>query len=268
MFQKHACCRSRRRCAMSLKKVIKDTLIIAKIKSIPDIKRQPAVLIMLIGLAAIPLFFIGLFSSGPDAESAFNSGLIGVIVTSIGFLGIGASIQDITWDRYVKLREMVVAMPVHPISYAMGLTLGALIFALPGFAAFTVYGFYRGLFDWYSLLVMLGAMFVCFMGLAVIGFTIATYQHKTSPNTLGILANILSFVFVFLPPVYYSEKMLGDLSWVAFLLPTSNAAAIIRYATGITDWDSTAYMLHWVFMFLTVAIFSILVVKKARWREP
>ena len=254
---------------MNLKKMIRDILIIAWMKSIPDLKRQPLILVILAGLAAIPLFFIGLFGG----ESMLNIGIVGVIVSSIGFIGIAASIQDITWDRYVKFREMVVAMPVHPISYAMGLTLGALIFALPGFLAFTAYGIYRGLFDIGSLLIMFGAMFMCFMGISLIGFTIATYQHKTSPNSLGIVANLLSFLFVFLPPVYYSESMLENvggmnLTWIAYTLPTTNAAAIIRYATGLTAWNGEAYMLHWLFMFITVGIFAILVVRKARWREP
>ena len=254
---------------MTLKKMILDTYRIAWLKAIPDLKRQPAVLLIMVGLAAIPLFFIGLFGG----ESMLDVGLVGVIVSSIGFLAIAASIQDLTWDRYVKLREMIVAMPVHPVSYAMGITLGALFFALPGFLAFTAFGIWRGLFDIWSLLIMFAAMFMCFMGLAVIGFTIATYQHKTSPNTLGILANILSFLFVFLPPVYYSEQMLTnvggmDLSWIAYTLPTTNAAAIIRYATGLTPWDGQAYMLHWLFLFITVGLFAVLVVKKARWREP
>ena len=88
-----------------------------------------------------------------------------------------------------------------------------------------------------------------------------------------MLANILAFLFVFLPPVYYSESMLVDvggidLSWISYLLPTTNAAAIIRFDTGLTPWDGGAYMLHWLFMFITVAIFSVLVVRKARWREP
>jgi ABC-type multidrug transport system permease subunit len=163
---------------------------------------------------------------------------------------------------------MVVAMPVHPLSYAMGLTLGFLIFSFPGFIAFLLFGVYRGLFDPVSILLTLAAMVLCWLGLAAMGFTIATYQNKASPNTLGIIANILSFGFVFLPPVYYSETMLGSLSWVVYILPTSNAAAIIRYATGLTAWDSTAFMLHWVVMLVTVVVFSALVVKKARWREP
>jgi len=255
---------------MNVMKMLRDTWIIAYMKSVPDIKRQPLMLLILVGLSAIPLFFIGLF--GGDDPAVFRIGLAGVIVSSIGFIAITASIQDLTFDRYVKLREMVVAMPVHPLSYAMGLTLGFLIFAFPGFIAFLIYGVYLGMFDVFSILATLAAMVLCWLGLAAIGFTFATYLSKTSPNTLGIVANILSFGFVFLPPVYYSETMLTnlggfDFSWIVYLFPTSNAAAIIRYSTGLTEWDSMTYMLHWLVMIITVVVFSLLVVKKSRWRE-
>lgn len=255
---------------MNIKKIIKDAWIIAYMKSMPDIKRQPLMLIFMVALAATPLFFIGLFAGGENAAEAFQIGLIGVMVSSVGFIAISASIQDLTYDRYVKLREMVVAMPVHPLSYSMGITLGYLIFSFPGFIAFTIYGIFLGMFDLFSLAVVFASMILCWLALSAIGFTIATYQHKTSPNTLGIISNILSFVFVFLPPVYYSEEMMGDLSWIVYLLPTSNAAALMRYssASDLVTWDQTAFMLHWIILILTVVVFTVLVVKKAQWREP
>jgi ABC-2 type transport system permease protein len=246
-----------------MSKILKDTLIIARMKSIPDLKRQPLIMVLLTLFAAMPLFFITIFGN----EDMLNVGLIGVIVSSIGFLGITASIQDLTWDRYVKMREMVVAMPVHPMAYAMGLTLAALIFALPATVIFMGLGVYRGIFDIGSFLVAIGALVMCWLSLSVIGFTIAPYQRKASPNTVGIIANLLAFVFVFMPPVYYSEEMLGDLSWIAFIFPTSNAAAIMRYSTGMVAWDPNAYAMHWLAMLLIVFVFSILVIKKARWRD-
>jgi ABC-2 type transport system permease protein len=247
-----------------MRKILRDAFIIAWMKSIPDLKRQPLIIVLLTGLSAIPLFFIVLFG-GSDM---LNAGLVGVIVSSIGFIGVSASIQDLTWDRYVKMREMVVAMPVSAISYSIGITLGFLLFALPGFALFMGIGVYTGLLNLPSMLITLIAMAFCWLGLAVMGFTIATYQQKASPNTLGIIANLLSFLFVFLPPVYYPKAMLGSFSWLSYLLPTSNAAEIIRYATAQTAWDQTSYIYHWIALVVTVILFTILVVKKSRWREP
>jgi len=238
-------------------------MIIGIMRSIPEIKRQPLLILMFAGISAIPLIFIGIFGG----EEMLNFGLIGAMVSSVGFLAISTSIQEISWDRYVKLREMIVAMPVHPMSYAMGLTIGALILSLPGFIVFLIVAALRDLITIVSLIQILVAVTLCWGALSVIGFTIATYMHKASPNTLSVVANILSFAFVFLPPVYYPELLLGAHSWLSYIIPTSNAAAIIRYSTGVVPMDTSALALHWVILIITVIVFALLVIKKSRWRE-
>lgn len=244
-------------------KVVRDAFLIAYMKSIPDLKRQPGIIVMLTAIGAIPLFFIVLFGGA----GMLKMGMMGVIVSTIGFAGIAAPIQDVTWDRYVKLREMIVAMPVHPLSYALGVNLASLIFALPGFLIFLGIGIVMGFFTPFSLLAALGVLFLCWFCLSVMGFAIATHLYRTAPNTLGLISNILALGFVFLPPVYYSETMLGSYAWVAYLLPTSNAAAVIRYATGINRMDPMAFAAHWIAIAVLAAAFGALAVAKARWRE-
>jgi ABC-2 type transport system permease protein len=243
--------------------ILRNAGIIGFMRAIPELKRQPLLLVVFAGISAIPLIFIGIFGG----EEMLNYGLVGAMVSSVGFIAISTSIQEISWDRYVKMREMIVAMPVHPLSYAMGLTIGALILALPGFVLFLVIAAMRNLLTIVSLLQIIAAVAFCWITLSVIGFTIATYMFKASPQTLGVVANILSFVFVFLPPVYYPESFMGTYSWIAYIMPTSNAAAIIRYSTGLTPMDVTAYGMHWLVLLITVAVFAVIVVKKSRWRE-
>jgi ABC-type multidrug transport system permease subunit len=243
--------------------IIRNSIIIGLMRSVPEIKRQPLLLLMITGISAIPLIFIGVFGR----EGMLDFGLIGAMVSSVGFLAVSTSIQEISWDRYVKLREMIVAMPVHPISYAIGLTISALLLSLPGFIIYLIVAAFRDLITIISLLQILGAVVLCWIALSVIGFTIATYMYKASPNTLGIVANILSFAFIFLPPVYYPEFFMGSYSWISFILPTSNAAAIIRYSTGTVPMDVNALTLHWVLLIVTVIIFTVIVLKKSRWRE-
>lgn len=111
---------------MNLKSV-KDALTIAALKSIPDFKRQPLMLIMIGLISSIPLFFILVFGG----SGQIGYGLVGAMVSTISFIGIAAAIQDITVDRYLKIREMIVAMPVHPISYAVGVALAPLVVSAP-----------------------------------------------------------------------------------------------------------------------------------------
>jgi ABC-type multidrug transport system permease subunit len=244
-------------------RIIRNALIIGFMRSIPEIKRQPLIILMFAGISAIPLIFIGVFGG----ERMLNFGLIGAMVSSVGFLAISSSIQEIAWDRYVKLREMIVAMPVHPMSYALGLTIGAFILSMPGFIIFLVIAAVRNLLTIISLIQILFAVTLCWGALSVIGFTIATFMYKASPNTLSVVANILSFAFVFLPPVYYPELFMGSYSWVSYIFPTSNAAAIIRYSTGVVPMNVNALALHWIVLIITVAAFAVLVIKKSRWRE-
>jgi len=244
-------------------RIVRNAAIIGMMRAVPEVKRQPLLILMFAGISAIPLIFIGIFGG----ERMLNYGLIGAMVSSVGFIAISTSIQEISWDRYVKLREMIVAMPVHPMSYAMGLTIGALILSLPGFVIFLIVAALRNLITIVSLLQILVGVVLCWIALSVIGFTIATYMYKASPNTLSVVANILSFAFVFLPPVYYPEQFMGTYSWVSYIFPTSNAAAIIRYSTGVTPMDASALALHWIVLLITVAVFAALVIKKSRWRE-
>src|SRR3989304_1640482 len=112
---------------MSITKILRDTLIITWIKSSPDFRRNPLLLLLLATVGAIPLFFMTIVGGG----GLIVHGLIGAMVSSISFTGVIAGIQDLSWDRYVKIREMIVAMPVHPASYALGIALAPLLLSVP-----------------------------------------------------------------------------------------------------------------------------------------
>ena len=117
---------------MKITKILKDTLIIAWIKSYPDLRRNPLLLLLLAVVGAIPLFFMLVFSGG----GLLIHGLIGAMISSVAFIGVLAGIQDIAWDRYIKIREMIVAMPVHPASYALGIALAPLLLSIPSIIFF------------------------------------------------------------------------------------------------------------------------------------
>ena len=107
----------------------RDTLIIAELKAIPDLKRQPLILMVMGLISAHPLLHAGFLR--PNQQ-----GLIGAMISTVGFIGIASAIKDVTYDRYLKIREMIVAMHVHPISYMVGAALAPLLFASPGVAFF------------------------------------------------------------------------------------------------------------------------------------
>ncbi len=241
--------------------MIKDAFVIAALKSIPDLKRQPLMLMMIGLISAVPLFFLMIFGG------EISYGFIGAMISTVGFIGIVSAIQDITWDRYIKVREMIVAMPVHPLSYMLGAAMAPLIFSAPGIVFFLAIALGFGFLPLQSLGWTIVALLMCWAVLSSIGFVISTYLKKTSAYTLSNVSNILGLGLIFIPPVYYPEEMLGGISWIAVLFPTSNAAGLIRAYSGLSSLTLEIIMIRWLVLLAMMIVSILLVVFKAKWRE-
>jgi len=244
-------------------KVIRDSLIIAWMKSYPDLKRNPLMMIFLAMISAIPLFFMIIFSGG----GMLIHGLIGAMVSTVGFLGVASAIGEISWDRYIKLREMMVAMPVHPISYAMGIALAPLLLSIPSLFLFGGIAAFWGIFNLITLFWTVAGLLVCWAAMSTMSFLVSTYLSKASPWLLNQISNILGIGLIFVPPVYYPETMLGNLSWISALIPTSNVAGLIRAYVGLSPLSTETIVIRWLILIITTVIFVVLTSVKTRWRE-
>lgn len=246
---------------MKIGKIVRDALVIAALKAIPDLKRQPLMLMVMGLISAFPLFFILIFGG------EISYGLIGAMISTVGFIGIAAAIQDITWDRYVKIRQMIVAMPVHPVSYMTGAALAPLILSSPGLVFFLALALWLGFLPVHALGWIIAALLLCWAVLSGIGFVISTYLQKASVYTLNNISNILGLGLIFLPPVYYPEELLGGLNWIAVLFPTSNAAGLVRAYSGLISLPQEMILIRWLVLLTMIIISIFLVTFKAKWRE-
>jgi ABC-type multidrug transport system permease subunit len=244
-------------------RAVENTLLIAWLKFYPDFRRQPYVLITQAAISAGPVFFILLSGSA----YAFNSGLVGAMISVVSFLALTTSIQDVASDRYVKLREIMVSMPVHPLSYALGVSLAPLLASLPGLFFFMTIAGWLGLVTPSSLGMIVAALMLSWLSISMMGFIISTYLAKFPPFMLTSLGHMLSLGLVFVPPVYYSESVLGQFSWVSYLFPTSNAASLLRGYSGLSTLSLIVNVLHWLILTTAAIAFTLLASFKARWRE-
>lgn len=244
-------------------KLLKDALLIAWMKAYPDIKRNPLI-IMVIGLInIIPLFFMTLFGGG----GVLTHGLIGAMVSTVSFLGLMAAIQDIAWDRYVKIREMFVAMPIHPLSYAIGTALAPVFLSIPALTFFIGITMWVGNISFFSVVLILPPLILCWLSISALGFLISTYLKKATPYMLNNISNILGFGLVFLPPVFYPEEMLGQLSWISQLIPTSNVAGIMRITLGLSNRPFENIVIKWIILIAITIVSLVLTLIKSQWRE-
>lgn len=249
---------------MKISKILHDTLIIAWIKSYPDFRRNPLMIMLLAMISSIPLFFMLMFSSGGNVIA---HGLIGAMVSSVSFVGVMAGIQDISWDRYVKIREMIVAMPVHPASYALGIALAPLLVSIPSLIFFGAITAYLGFLTLQTLVWIVPALIIVWAAMSTMGFMISTYLMKSSTMMLNNLSNLLGIGFIFIPPVYFSEAQLGNLSWISVIIPTSNVAGLIRSYMGLLPLSTEAIIIRWTVLIITTLTFVTLTFIKAKWRE-
>ncbi|MGB9756256.1 MAG: hypothetical protein ACPLVJ_00535 [Candidatus Bathyarchaeales archaeon] len=242
-------------------KILKDIFVITALKSIPDLKRQPLIIFVIGLISSLPLYFIVIFGG------QITFGLIGAMVSTVSFIGMNAAIQEMSWDRYVKIREMIVAMPVHPLSYALGIALAPLILSIPSLIFFGAIALLVGALTPYSLLWTVIALILCWATVSSVGFLISTFLQKASTYTLNNLSNILGIALGFIPPVYYPEEILGNFSWISAVFPTSNAASLIRVYSGSLNLPFEMVIVRWLILMASTMVFAIITAAKARWRE-
>lgn len=194
-------------------------------------------------------------------------GLIGAMVSSAGFVGVMAGIQDISWDRYVKIREMIVAMPVHPASYTLGIALAPLLVSIPSLVFFGALIAALGFMTLETLAWTILSLVITWAAMSTLGFMISTYLLKSSMMVLNNLSNLLGIGLIFIPPVYYSEAQLGGLSWLSIIIPTSNAAGLIRSHMGLLALSAENVIVRWAVLIAMTVVFIVLTSLKAKWRE-
>jgi len=242
-------------------KIIKDIITITAFKSLPDIKRNPLMIFLVSLITSFPLFFIVV--SGGE----LSYGITGAIVATVGFIGLNSAIQDMAWDRYLKIRQIIVSMPVNPIAYALAIALAPLVVSLPGLVLFVSIALYLKILTPYSLLWAVIIITITWATLSSIGFLISTHLRNTSVYAISNLANILGLVLIFIPPVYYPEEILGNLNWASIIIPTSNAVGLIRAYSGTLQLSPTTLLLRWAIFLGTMLTSTLVTIKKSKWRE-
>ncbi len=246
-----------------LPRVLTNAWVIAKMKSVPEMKRNPIVIAMLLLFTGgIPLTFVFMFGGAGNVGGA----LVGAFVSSAPALALFASAQDINFDNYTKLRQIFVSKPISPMSYVLGSSLSALMFSSPGIILFGALLMQRGLFDPATALLSVGVMLFCWVVVSSAGFVLSGYLINASPYKMNSIINLLAFGMIYLPPVYYPASALGGASWVAALIPVSAAAEIVRSLAGIVPFDGLT-LLSSASLLVQGVLFTFVFVARSRWRE-
>ena len=165
-----------------------------------------------------------------------------------------------------KLQDMVVSSPTTPSAYVTGMALAEVIYSLPALVVLAVLAaiyIHPGALETIKLLAVFLLMFLASVTL---GFTLSTFSSDIVQSFA--FSRLISTLFSTLPPVYYPITYIPlPFRYAAYLSPTTYAAEIAQNATSLITLSTAATAVCWAVLVVVSAAFSLIAIKKARWRE-
>ena len=113
---------------------------------------------------------------------------------------------------------------------------------------------------------IVAVMALMFLTSVALGFLLATVSSDIVQSYA--FTRLLSTLFSTVPPVYYPITFI-PLPWrfLAYLSPTTYASEIAQNAAGLVAQPQTNIEIAWVVLITATAVFTLVSLTKARWRE-
>ena len=241
----------------------REALYIGLFDSLP-LLRDPMLMILLSLISFLPVLFIFVFSAG---ESAFLQSVVGAIVLSLAFAGIGSA-QSVYFNKHwFRFQDIFVASRVSPISYALGLSVSTLIISLPALViAFVILALDTPI-GAVGLLAVVAVAALTWMAMLLMGFALGASTKNT--RRANSLPQLLGLLLGFLPPVYYPlDRVPGFLQPVAMLIPTTQAAQLSKYYAGLLTISPAEILFGWAYLVGFAAVLAVLAARLAHWTDP
>ena len=248
---------------MSATKQLRAAFVIGYMLSITWLRRNLMSLVWLFATPFSLLFIITVTTGG----RAFSLGVIGSLLLVLSTVGTGLA-GDATWYRLeTKLQDFFVASPVNQIGYLLGIALAGLFFASPALIVLLPLLVYVGL-PLIALPIVLISLAGVWLFSSAIGYLVSTFTSNLRNGWQSGL--LLSVVFGILPPVFYPAEILpNNVLMVAYAIPTTNAALLIRNAIGVTpDLPYWSPLTGWLLIAGALLLALVVTSRVARWRQP
>ncbi|MEZ0247653.1 MAG: ABC transporter permease [Thermoproteus sp.] len=243
-----------------MKKLLRDILVIGWLNGWVPLVRS---WIWLVANSVTPLSFLVVLAVYAG-QTGLKWGLLGGLIWTVASNGISL-IGDATFYRLeLKFQQMLVAAPVSPIAYALGLALSSLIFAAPAVAFYAAYLAALKAFTAWSALAVAASSALLWVSTAGLGFVVSTLigQMRYAWAVPGILSAVLSAM----APVYWPATILPD-QLLGVVLPTGAAGVIDQAALGMAQYRPEVVTIAWAVLAAYAAISLVLLARVARWRQ-
>ncbi len=247
---------------MNATRQFRAAVIIGYMLSITWLRRNLMSLVWLFATPFSLLFIITVTTGGRSFALGVVGSLLLVLSTVTGIAG------DATWYRLeTKLQDFFVASPVNQIGYLLGIAFAGLFFASPALVVLLPLLVYIGL-PLISLPVVLLSLAGVWLFSSAIGYLVSTFTSNLRNGwQSGLLLSVLVGI---IPPVFYPAEILPhNILLVAYAIPTTHAALLIRDAMGTAPnlpyWSP---LTGWLLIAVSLAIALAVTSSVARWRQP
>jgi ABC-type multidrug transport system permease subunit len=242
-----------------MRKAMTDAALIAWMETL-KVRVAPAMYVV-----AIVFFPLGtLLFAKAMTPPGFDVGVrlvAGSLVFGLGLASVNLLAQLILFERFNNEMKLVIASPVHPLSYAAGVLIysvgQALVTAAVVLSFAPLFGIDITLSIWLLPLLLLTALSMTGMAFVIATWSPSMEAGNMMANTLGILVVILS-------PVYYPiERLPGWLQWLVRFSPYTHAGeAMNRVLSGQGGFEREMLILAGITVVgLVIGILGL------RWRE-
>ncbi len=243
----------------------REAVYIGLLDSLP-LLRDPMLMVLLSLISFLPVLFIFVFGAG---ESAFLQSVVGAIVLSLAFAGIGSA-QSVYFNKHwFHFQDIFVASKVSPVSYALGLSVSTLLVSLPAIVIAFVILVLDGPMTVLGFLSMLLVSGLTWMAMLLLGFALGASTKNT--RRANSLPQLLGLLLGFLPPVYYPLSQLDSvpiLHTLALAVPTTYSAELAKYYAGIITIPTYEIVLGWAYLIAFVVAMIVIAAKRAHWTDP
>jgi len=235
---------------MNATRQFRAAVIIGYMLSITWLRRNLMSLVWLFATPFSLLFIITVTTGG----RSFALGVVGSLLLVLSTVGTGIA-GDATWYRLeTKLQDFFVAF-------------AGLFFASPALVVLLPLLVYIGL-PLISLPVVLLSLAGIWLFSSAIGYLVSTFTSNLRNGwQSGLLLSVLVGI---IPPVFYPAEILPhNILLVAYAIPTTHAALLIRDAMGTAPnlpyWSP---LTGWLLIAVSLAIALAVTSRVARWRQP
>jgi len=245
---------------------LREILYIGIFDSLPLV-RDPMMLILLSLISFLPVFFLFLFAGINAALPA----LVGAIILTLGFSSLAVAQSVYFYKHWFRFQDMLVASPVSPISYALGLSLSTLISSAPAvvLALAVILVSNPNPVGPVEVMLVIAASILLWLSMLFVGYALGASTKNT--RRANSLPQVLGFMIGFLPPVYYPLDLLpGWLQPLAMLIPSTHAAQLAKHYFGLltVPLSPSDIIIGWAYLIGFAIAMAFITVRKAHWVDP